>query len=418
MPVGNSNTIDPSYSMIGRPPDEVISELTSGLIRIQRRIEIYESDGVTPFDIPYWNLRLIDGNVSVDRERDERRALDCLLDNTDGALKNDPYEGFWYDKILKAYWGIRYYDKTLAKWKKWETPLGVFMIDRLDEDRFPNAVKVTGRDLTKKCLVTKLAYSVSFQSGLRIEEIIRALAANSGITKFALPVTNQSYNSDLTYSRGTERWKIMSEIADSAGYELYFLPDGSLTMRPYPDPSTSPLAWSFSTPGRETLVKYSRSNNDSRVYNHIIVTGSSEGSPGVSVPGYFEEEEDNNTNSVIVFAEAINNDSGSPTRVSRIGDRVLAFESDLFTSQSQAQDYANTQLRISSLEEYTMSFESLILPWLDGSDIVEIVEDDKSEYTPSRFLLSNYNVPLGTGTMAGTARRVTIVGSKQLTEFI
>ncbi len=411
------NQLDPSYSSIGRPPAEVITQLTSGLVRIQRRIEIYESDQETPFAIDNWDARLVEGSVSVDRDRSERRSLDCLLDNTDGALKNDPYEGFWYDKILKAYWGIKYYSPEDKIWRKWETPLGVFMIDRLDEDRFPDAVKVTGRDLTKKCMVTKLASSVSFQTGLKIEDIIRSLAANCGITKFALPVTNQSYMSSLTYTRGTDRWKVMTEIADSAGYELYFLPDGSLTMRQYPDPSTSPLAWDFTEAGRETIIKYTRSSNDSRVFNHILVTGSNDGSGGASLPGYFEGQEEDNTNSVIIFAEAINTDPGSPTRVDRIGDRVLTFESDLFTTQQQAQDYADTQLRISSLEEYSISFESLIMPWLDGSDIVGITEENSSDYTPRRFLLSNFSIPLGLGSMNGTARRVTIVGSKQTTEF-
>ena len=122
------------------------------------------------------------------------------------------------------------------------------------------------------------------------------------------------------------------------------------------------------------------------------------------------------SNSGIVFAEAINNIPGSPTAVDRIGDRVDQYESDLFTTVAQAQQYANTQLRIAALEEYTMSFESLLLPWLEASDIVEIVEERASDYTPRRFLLSNFTFPLGLGTMSGTARRVTVVGTKQTLE--
>ena len=412
------NQLEPTAALIGAPPAEVINEITSGLLRVSRRIEIYESDGVTPFDIPNWNARLVEGTVTVDRDRDERRNLDCLLENNDKALKNDPYNGFWYDKILKAFWGIRYYDTTTAMWKRWETPVGEFMIDRLDEDRFPNAVKVTGRDYTKKCLVAKLAYSLTFQTGTRVEEIIRALAANAGVTKFALPITNQTYNKDLVFTRGTERWKVMKDIADSAGYEIYFQADGSLTMREYPDPTTNPLAWSFTQNYGGSLVDYKRSSNDSRVYNHIIVTGATEGSGGVSTPESSVFDDGSNTNSVIVFAEAKNEDASSPTRIARLGDRVLPFDSDLFTTNEQAQEYANTQLRIASLEEYTMDFEALIIPWLDGSDIVEIVEEDRAEdFTPSRFLLSNFTIPLGLGSMTGTGRRVTIVGTRQTTEF-
>lgn len=411
-----ADAVEPVVARMGEPDAEVIAQLTSGLVRISRRVEIYEADGVTPFDIPNWNARLVDGTVTVDRERDERRNLDLLLDNTDGLLINDPYDGFWYDKIIKVFWGIRYYSTATATWKRWETPLGEFMIDRIDEDRFPHAVKVTGRDYSKKCLNSKLPYSLSFQSGLRVEEIITALGSNAGVTKFAMPVTTQAYSEDLVFARGTDRWKVMVQLADTIGYELYFMPNGALTMRPYPDPTTSPIAWSFTNGGGGTLVSYTRSSTDSRVFNHIMVTGAAIGTDSSNVPA--SSVETSNTDSEVIFVDVRNDDPGSPTRISRIGDRVELYESDLFTSNEQALAYAQTQLRIGALEEYTMGFESLLLPWLDGSDIVEIVEDRVSEYTPRRFLLSNFTIPLGLGSMSGTARRVTVVGTKQTMEFV
>lgn len=408
------NELEPIAVTLGEPPAAVIAELTSGLVRINRRVEIYESDGVTPFDITNWNARLVDGSITIDRDRDERRSCDFLLDNTDGALINDPYDGFWYDKILKAFWGIRYYDSDPAvmRWKRWETQIGEFMIDRLDEDRFPNAVKATGRDYAKKCIMSKLSTSLSFSTGLRVEDIIRALAANCGITKFAMPITNQAYQRDLVFTRGQDRWEVMKQLADTIGYEVYFRADGALTMRPYPDPTTSAIAWSFSQDYGGTLVKYSRSSNDSRMFNHVYVSGAALGADvGDGNP-------DDAPASEVIFAEAKNTDPSSPTRIARVGDRVQEFESDLFTSVAQAQSYANTMLSIGALEEYTMSFESAIIPWLDGSDIVEIVEDNVTDFTPRRFLLSAFTLPMKLGPMSGTARRVTIVGSDQTLENI
>lgn len=74
--------------------------------RVTRRLEIYESDGVTRWDDG--NLRLIEGSVTVDYSRTERRAIDLLLDNRDGGLAHDPYGGFWYDKIFKPYRGLEF----------------------------------------------------------------------------------------------------------------------------------------------------------------------------------------------------------------------------------------------------------------------------------------------------------------------
>src|SRR5512144_2702004 len=99
----------PAWPLLGPPPDDVLNELTSGLIRVIRRVEIYESDAITPWNIDNWNARLVDGSISVDRERDEKRSCDFVLDNTDGLLKNDARTGLWYDKILKAYWGIKFF---------------------------------------------------------------------------------------------------------------------------------------------------------------------------------------------------------------------------------------------------------------------------------------------------------------------
>lgn len=405
--------LEPEIPWAGYPTERVIQELTSGLLRVHRRVEIYESDAETPFKIDNWNARLVDGAVTVDRERDERRACDFLLDNTDGALQNDPYDGFWYDKILKSFWGIKYFDYTQNRWRRWETQIGEFMIDRIDESRFPNSVKVTGRDYAKKCITSKLSKTMSFPQGVDVASIVQALAANAGVKKFALPLTGNAYAQDLVFTKGTARWEAMKKLADVIGQEVYFRPDGTLTMRIYPDPTLSPVAWSFSQDFGGSLIRYDKSSNDSRVFNHIIVTGAALGGEPSSLGGAVT----GSTTSEVVFAEAINTDPGSPTRVSRIGDRVQPYESEFFTSVAQAQEYADTMLRIGSLEEYSMSFDSLVIPFIDAGDIVEILEENRDEYTPSRFLLSNYTIPMRLGPMSGTARRVTVVGTKQNTEF-
>lgn len=406
-------TLEPELPHIGMPSDRVIQELTGGLVRVSRRVEIYEADGVTPWDVPNWDKRLIDGVVTVDRDRDERRSCDFLLDNVDRALKNDPDNGFWYDKVLKAFWGIRYFDYEQARWRRWETPIGEFLMDRIDENRFPNAVKVTGRDFTKKCIVTKLAHTMAFPQGVSVEDVVRALAANAGISKFALPITGQAYTQDLVFTRGTARWEVMKKLADLIGHEIYFRPDGYLTMRIYPDPTLSPVSWSFSSDAGGSLVEYSKSSNDSRIYNHVIVTGATLGAEPEALAGAVT----GSSVSEVVFAEAMNTDPGSPTNIERLGDRVLPYESEYFTSVTQAQEYADTMLRIAALQEYEMSFTSLVIPWLEAGDIIHIEQPDDDEYTPNRFLLSNYNLPMKLGPMTGLARRITVVGTKRNLEF-
>lgn len=387
---------------MGIPADEVIDALIAGIVRVSRRAEIYEGDGITPFNITDFNARLTGGEVSVDAFRDERRVCDITLNNADGALNLEPYNGFYYDKVIKIFWGIRYFDGTLPK--VWETQIGEFMIDQINEEYFPNEVQLTGRDYSKKCLQSKLTQSMSFSQYTAIETIIKALALNAGVTKFRLPYTGQGYARDTVFERGTERWKVIRELADSIGYEVYFTGDGYLTMRPYGDPVMSPLRWIF-RPGSPdgTLVKYKRSTNDSRLKNHVVVTGANI----TDLSGFTQT----------VWAEAVNDDPASPTRRSKIGDRVDFYESEFITDPAQAQAVANQRLRVSALEEYTVDFESLIIPWLEGGDIVDVVDSLSGDYVPRRFLLTSFNFPLELQSMTATAKRVTMAGTTQNLEY-
>ncbi len=393
----------PAFASQQIPSDEVIDALISGIVLVRRRAEIYEPDAVTPFNIDGWNARLTGGEVTVDAFRDERRMCDLTFDNSDNALRMEPYNGFYYDKVIKVFWGIRYYSAN-GVLREWETQIGEFMIDQISEDYFPDEIKITGRDYAKKCLTSKLSNSMSFPQHTAIETIIRALASNAGVTKFALPYTGEGYARDAAFERGTERWKVIRELADSIGYEVYFTGDGYLTMRPYGDPIMSPVKWIFRSGKLDgTLVKYSRSTNDSRIKNHIVVTGAKI----VDLEGFTQT----------IHAEAINTNPDSPTRVARIGDRVDFYESEFITDAGQAQVIANHRLQVASLEEYQVGFDSVIIPWLDGGDIVDIHDDDASDYVPRRFLLTNFSFPLSLQAMSGTARRVTMTGTTQILEY-
>lgn len=389
----------PPFPVNGMPPDAIVNALLSGVVDIKRRAEIYEGDAVTPFAIDNWDARLSEGSITVDSTRDERRMVDLTFDNSDRQLNLNPINGFWYDKIIKCFWGIEYYDSN-SVFSKWETQVGEFMIDTITEDYFPDLTKVTGRDYAKKCLISDILNSIQFDPATPVEVIIKALAANSGVTKFRLPFTGLVFTDPVVFDPGTARWEIMKKVSDGVGYEIYFTSDGYLTMRPYQDPSTSPVTWVFS-PGNPagTLVTATLSSDDSLLKNHCVVMGT--------------PQTDDSGLTTAAFGEARNDDPSSPTNIARVGDRVDVFKSDYITDPDQAQAIAAIRLSIMSLEEYNIDFSSLIIPFVDGGDIVGIINDKESNYVPSRYLLSNYTLPLGLGAMTGTGKRVTIVGTQR-----
>jgi hypothetical protein len=563
------------------PLPEVIAAIEADTTRITRRVEIYESDGATLWQGAGAEPRLVDGSVTVDFTRDERRAVEVTLDNTDGLLKHDPNNGLWYDKIVKAYRGITYdvskkqpkilivqdtlvrlradlrnlgftnvftnlaptgvidfdgydiiaadahqgavspgiltllnaayaagyeiwtcgndndettipfitasvtkatdanwslnqpgYDTVLAsawnsvtnssndagrlptafalsavgvatmlyngvlgytavinvngdntRWfhlqiaereanvrqliknsinwlygtastKEYETPVGVFMIDNINEEYFPRQVKITGRDYTKKLLLSKIGNALTFTSGTSIGTIVKNVAANAGIFQTRIDTSNALLTADVSFEKSVSRWEIIHTICEAYQYEVFFDSSGHLVVQPFLDPLTSPT--SLTLAAGSNLITYSKSSNDTRIFNHVTV---------------ISDNQDQIAAGILIFAEAKNNEPSSPTRIDRLGDRVNDITSSVVANVAQAQALANSMLKIAALESYDLSWGTLVYPWIEAGQILEFEDPRIGVDEPDRFLMDAFTVPMGLEQMTGTAKRVTIVGT-------
>jgi len=171
---------------------------------------------------------------------------------------------------------------------------------------------------------------------------------------------------------------------------VFFDNYGTFTMRPFVDPVTSPVQMEFLTGRMGNLVDFQRSAADARLYNHVVVYGDADDNP-------------------LVFAEAENNNPMSPTRIAKIGRRTYKYASKFISTNAQALETANKFLAVVSLEQYEVSLESFVLPWLEANDAVECFLPDSEDYEPTRFILPSFSIPLALGTQSGNAKRVTIV---------
>ena len=570
------------------PNQDVVDAIESGITHVTRRVELYESDGVTPF---YPNgstediYRLIGGGITIDSSRAERRALDLTLDNIDNKLRPNPDGGFWYDKIIKPYRGVRYasrnykpriliiespsqnaanilkgvfsslghnrvdidltattlsalsgyaiivadggagaitksallqqawaagfdiftkglgngvgelpwattefaftnvaplsitprpFDTPLAggwsaedegsvngigitgidadaqgiatslndssthftaslkgngsaRWfdykpnvigtqakalfakafdwlwdympyREWETPLGMFQIDNMKTQSFPNQLSLSARDFTKKCLGSKLESNMSFDMNTKVNDLLVALAANAGITRIKLDANSSDIiGTKIDAPRGTERWTLMTDAANFIKHDIYFDLDGFLTSSPWPDPTLgSPLA-SFKTGAQGNLASFDRSTNDSRIYNHIIVTGTQASDDPFSL-GY--------------YGEAINDNPSSPTRRGRIGDRTYFYTSSFFTSDAQCQAHAQALMGQTAFEQYELNLASFVYPWVDAGIVIDFQEPDNIIIDPIRFVASTMTMPLDLSLMTASAKRILFIESE------
>lgn len=281
----------------------------------------------------------------------------------------------------------------------WETQIGEFLSDSIeDADSVSDLIKVSGRDYTKRCIKSKFSKPTTFTAAMTIEEIIRSVASNAGVTKFDFPVTGKTLGKDQTWERDTERWQVMIDIASANNYELYFTGDGFLTMREFRDPVTTAPALVLTTGLGGNLVSRRAKTGDGELFNHVTVVG-----------------ESSDSKTPLVFGEARNDDPASPTWIGipgqpgGIGDRVKNISSAVVTTSQQAQELANATLAVSQLEEFELPFESVFLPWVEPGDIIEMGESDDKYWGPSRYLLSSLSLPLDLGPMSGTGKRVTKV---------
>lgn len=304
-------------------------------------------------------------------------------------INHELHEDARFDNLTKS--AMKWLDKYIPI-TTWEAQVGEFMIDRISESNFPKEVRVTGRDYTKKGLLSKYAYATQFSTGLSLESILGTIAGSAGITKRSLPATGITVNKTFFFERGVEHWTAMKDIANSYNYDIYFDAYGYLIIKEFQDPAdSSPSMFIKTGPGGQ-VATWEKSTSDSRLYNHVIVTG--ESSDASVLP---------------VYGEAINNTAGSPTSVAEISDRLYQYVSSFIRTTLQAQDVADKFLAIHSLEEFELTLTTLMLPWLDVGEILDFDDRENQIGDPNRFLLSSITIPLELAPMGASGKRVTIV---------
>ena len=280
---------------------------------------------------------------------------------------------------------------TFVPLESWETQIFEGLADGINSPGYDPVVRVQGRDYTKLCMNSKLSAATQFTKGTAVTTIISSLAGNSGVRKINLPTLSQTIDKDMTWESKTTRWSIMKELATSINYDIFFTADGRLTMTPQRDPLTSPPTLVLSEGAEGNIVDRDVKTSDNRLFNHVLVIG---------------ESSDSNVPSV--WAEAKNTTPGSPTNVDEIGLRTQEHSSSLITTTAQAQDLANSLLKVAALEEYELNFSAIALPWIEVGDIVELA-DGEYLWGPERYLISSLQFSFDLSPMSGSGKRVTQV---------
>lgn len=322
------------------------------------------------------------------------------------AIVRNGNGGLWVDIHLPSTYGAQPrnllrasldYMRFIEPYKTWETQLGEFYIDGITTPNFPNQVKITARDGTKKLINDKLPKNSTFPVGTSLRDFVRNMASLGGIplSKMRFNIGSETLGTEMSFERGTSRWDMIKSALESFGYERFFDGFGNFVVRKYIDPTTGPISMHFGTGPEGNLVTYEKSISDSRIYNHVIVT---------SPPS------DEETNPVGYFGEAFVTDVTLPTHKDRIGNRVWPIDAPWLGSDAECVQLASDRLKITALESYNLNFSSIYYPWLEAGEIISIDDPDALDFEPDRFLMDSIAYSLGLGPMSATGKRVTYVG--------
>lgn len=382
-----------------KPSDAIIQEFLKPVKTITRAMEIYEIDGVTPWRPDLWS-RAFTGSVSVKYGNDERRSVDVTISNGDGALVHDPGQ-FWYDKVLKFYRGVKYWDGGIQT--EYRVPLGVFMMESIEESRFPQSLAISGRDFTKK-LENEFGFGYTAPKGSLANDVIITIAGMFNVTRMTLYPSTFTLQDDLVWDASDTGWTAITALAALINCEPFFDADGLFRTQPIQDPTLTPATHSFYDYGANAnMIDWTKSSSDTDIINRVIVSGDQ--SSGTDDSGNAEP-------TVYIYAEVVNDDPNSPTSTKRIGTRTWSYSSSAFSTNEQAKEYALAMLKIKGLEDFTIATDSPVLPWLDAGDIVEAFTKTASQGNePNRFLLTDFSIPFEPGKMSSNAKRIINIGA-------
>lgn len=362
-------------------PTQAVQDYVTGSVTcVTRRVDIFESDGTTSY---LADAAIISGAVTLSMASAERRTMELVLDGCDVAALEVAEGSLWYDKVITISRGA---DPPASP--AFTGKIGTFLIDRVSRSPIDHTVTITGRDFTKKMLGSKFGFTTFFAANEPIENIISVIATNAGIVSQSLPLTGQNSAKPWTFDAGTDRWVAISEIATAHGYDIYFDVDGTLVMALFADIANDPITYVFQTGlSVGNLSGYTKTITDARIKNHIVIRGESpSGTP--------------------IIAEARNVNPASPTRIAALGERTDIFESSFVSDLAQAQSMADNLLTISGLDSFEVPLTGIVVPWLDVNSIVTFVDPEPVSGDPTRFLMTDIQIPMTLDGMGATIRRV------------
>ena len=271
-------------------------------------------------------------------------------------------------------------------------PLGVFLITNVDVNTSGGGTTVTihGSDRSLRVSRARWTQPYTVDSGTNVATGIGDLLADRWTNvETGFSDTDETLNRAV-FGLETENdpWKDARKLAEAAGLELYFDPDGIARLAPVEDYDTATPDVSYLEDEEAMILDLSRSLTIETTYNGVIATG--EGSES----------------SATFRGEVWDDDPESPTyRYGAFGEVPMFYASPLLTSDEQATKAATTILAKKKGAQESVSWTQIVDPSLDVGDAIRVV--NKATKVDRLMVLDRLSIPLApAAAMSAVARTV------------
>jgi hypothetical protein len=327
----------------------------------------------------YSGLAVLAGTIEVDGTAGVRRRVNLTVVDADGKASAalSPY-----GREVRVYRGIRYPDGTTET-----LSLGIFRISTVgaSDNGVDRTITITGFDRARTVSRARFESPYTIAAGTNYTTAIQALL----VSRFPSIQVNFAPTSlttpTLVFDQGADPWQTASDMATSIGCELFFDPTGVCIMRAIPDPTTSPVVWSYVDGAGASVLSVSDDASDEPGYNGVVV----DGEPPNAVPVHSVVYDTNPTSPTF---------SGGP-----YGKVPLFYRSQYVATQAQADAVALAMLLTQRGGTEQVKFSCIPHPAHEVGDLVRVADSDIG--LDGNYLIESFSLPLDLGPMTVTTRK-------------
>lgn len=351
------------------------------------------------------------GQVNINYQQLIRRSCSLSLINIDKKYRPDENAWFWINRKFKLWLGLELSTTGDTYWFS----QGVFYANNVSCDG--HTVNISGVDkgghLDGTLKTNLLDGNHLVERGSTIATLIkRTLLLNDGVYPIdpILPIVDMQFSkikteADITINDGEYIGALFTNVGDSYSSDIYYDTEGRLNLI-HSIENNSPDGYLYLGNQYHFTDVNANYSASSLQYNYDVVNA-------VTVFTNISAKDEDGNDVENVSYTAYNTNPLSPLNIKSIGIRRMeAVEVkyiDGLTHQKMIQrckEYAEYLLKRKSMQQLSVSFNSIIVPHLDVNNVVTIT-DNLKKLNAERFVVQSITIPLAAGEMNIQAVNIT-----------